>query len=172
MKGDKILQKEEGHNLNQVTKERGSGPYLTKQLLDPKLLYLSLMMISLSIPGSLRGKSHTTSNRVPSASTLANSMPVHAPPMAPLPPVVSLPRLLNRLKEDVLRTILEEKLLPIEGLERKYPDVWDTLSHHHFEQFTSPRGHYISSWVREFYAAYGDLVPKSEKKASEFRPVN
>ncbi|KAG5590127.1 hypothetical protein H5410_040641 [Solanum commersonii] len=101
-------------------------------------------------------------------------MPTPAtPPMAPaldvaLPP----PRLLNRLKGDGLRTSLEEKLLSVKGLEGKHVEVLDTIKYHKFEQFTRPRGPYILSWVREFFLAYGELVPKNKKKASVFRPVN
>ncbi|KAG5571699.1 hypothetical protein H5410_061465 [Solanum commersonii] len=39
-------------------------------------------------------------------------------------------------------------------------------------KFTKTRGHYIPSWVQEFYLAYVELVPKIKKKSSEFRPVN
>ncbi|KAG5599972.1 hypothetical protein H5410_031342 [Solanum commersonii] len=60
---------------------------------------------------------------------------------------------------------------PPKGLEEKYSDVRDTLHYHRFDQFPMPRGPYIPSWIQEFYTAYDDLVPKRNKKVSEFRPV-
>uniref|UniRef100_M1DFP8 Putative plant transposon protein domain-containing protein n=1 Tax=Solanum tuberosum TaxID=4113 RepID=M1DFP8_SOLTU len=98
----------------------------------------------------------------------ASAPPLVAPalPVAPTPPI-----LLNRLKGDGLRTILEDKLLSVDGLDGKHAEVLDTLRYHELEQFTRPRAPYIPSWVREFYLAYGWLVPNNNKKASEFRPV-
>ncbi|WMV50542.1 hypothetical protein MTR67_043927 [Solanum verrucosum] len=89
-------------------------------------------------------------------------------PPAQFPP----PRSLNRLKAKVLRTILEEKRLSTNGVVDQYPEVWTTIKFHKFGIFTKPRGSYISSWVREFYAKYGKLVPKGKKKANTFKSFN
>ncbi|WMV29466.1 hypothetical protein MTR67_022851 [Solanum verrucosum] len=43
---------------------------------------------------------------------------------------------------------------------------------HKFEIYTWPRGSYIPSWVREFHVEYGKLVPKGNKKANLFAPVD
>uniref|UniRef100_M1DKM8 Putative plant transposon protein domain-containing protein n=1 Tax=Solanum tuberosum TaxID=4113 RepID=M1DKM8_SOLTU len=76
----------------------------------------------------------------------------------------------EEVERDFKLTALE-KLLSTEGLEGKHPDVIDTLHYHEFEQFIRPRGPYNPSWVREFYTAYEELVPRNKKKASDFRPV-
>ncbi|KAG5616516.1 hypothetical protein H5410_016340 [Solanum commersonii] len=69
-----------------------------------------------------------------------NSVPAQAPPpVTPALPVLPPPRLLNRLKGDGLQTIIEDKLLSMEGLEGKHLDVLETLQYHGFEQFTRPR---------------------------------
>ncbi|KAG5580503.1 hypothetical protein H5410_051130 [Solanum commersonii] len=109
----------------------------------------------------LQAKSQSTSTNIPSAATspATDSVLAQTPSVAPALPIVPPPRLLNRLKGEGVQTILEEKLLSMEGLEGKHPD------------FTRPRGPYIPSWVREFYATYGELVPKNKKKASEFRSL-
>uniref|UniRef100_M1DWN6 Putative plant transposon protein domain-containing protein n=1 Tax=Solanum tuberosum TaxID=4113 RepID=M1DWN6_SOLTU len=119
----------------------------------------------------IRPRSQPDSAKVPHASTPTDSVPAQAPHVTPMPPVIPPPKFLNRLKGDGLRTILEEKLLSIESLEGKYSNVRDTIHYHRINQFARPRGSYIPLWVREFYTAYGDLVSKSKKKASEFRPV-
>uniref|UniRef100_M1DXW6 Putative plant transposon protein domain-containing protein n=1 Tax=Solanum tuberosum TaxID=4113 RepID=M1DXW6_SOLTU len=118
-------------------------------------------------------RSHPDSSRTQAATPpTADTVPALAPPVAPVPPVqIPPPRLLNRLKADGLRIILEEKLISTVGLVGKFSIVRDTLQFHRFEQFTRPRGPYIPTWVREFYTGYGDLVPKGKKKASAFRPV-
>ncbi|KAG5584897.1 hypothetical protein H5410_045331 [Solanum commersonii] len=77
----------------------------------------------------LRAKSQSISNNIPSAATplATDSVPAQTPPVAPVLPIIPPLRLLNRLKSEGVRTIIEEKLLSMEGLEGKHPDVIDTL---------------------------------------------
>ncbi|KAG5572257.1 hypothetical protein H5410_062023 [Solanum commersonii] len=106
-----------------------------------------------------QARSQSSLTTIPATATPPETdlVPAQEPPVAPAPPIIPPPILLNRLKGDG-------------GLEGKYPDVIDTLRYYEFEKFTRPQGPYIPSWVREFYTAYGELVPKNKKKASEFRP--
>uniref|UniRef100_M1DAK9 Putative plant transposon protein domain-containing protein n=1 Tax=Solanum tuberosum TaxID=4113 RepID=M1DAK9_SOLTU len=119
----------------------------------------------------LRSKSMNDPSRIP--------MPPTSPPLARAQIVVQAPPVqgppswsLNRLKVEGSRTILEEKRFSTNGVVDRYPEVWNTLKFHKFEVFTKPRGPYIPSWVREFYATYGELVPKGKKKASMFKSVD
>uniref|UniRef100_M1D9C4 Polyprotein protein n=1 Tax=Solanum tuberosum TaxID=4113 RepID=M1D9C4_SOLTU len=100
------------------------------------------------------------------------TVPAPAQIMVPAPPVQGRPpRLVNRLKAEGLRTNPKEKILSTDGVVDMYPLLWGTLRLHRFDIFTRPRGPYIPTWVREFYTAYGDLVPKGKKKAITFRPM-
>ncbi|KAG5571302.1 hypothetical protein H5410_061068, partial [Solanum commersonii] len=89
---------------------------------------------------ALRAKSQPTPTGAPSAATppTSESVPAQAPSVTFALPIGPPPRLLNRLRGEGVRTIIEEKLLSTEGLEGKYPDVLDTLRYHEFEQFTRP----------------------------------
>uniref|UniRef100_M1DN63 Integrase core domain containing protein n=1 Tax=Solanum tuberosum TaxID=4113 RepID=M1DN63_SOLTU len=99
-------------------------------------------------------------------------MPAPTQTVVPTPPVQGPPpRLLNKLKAEGVRTILEDKRLSMDGVVDRYPRVWDILRFHRFKPFTRPHGPYIPTWVREFYTAYSDLVPKGKKKTSVFRSV-
>uniref|UniRef100_M1DIP2 Integrase core domain containing protein n=1 Tax=Solanum tuberosum TaxID=4113 RepID=M1DIP2_SOLTU len=78
---------------------------------------------------ALLASSQSTNTSTPSAAThlTTDSVPAQAPPVTPALPIVPPPRLLNKLKGDGLRTIIEEKVLSMEGLEGKHPDVLETL---------------------------------------------
>uniref|UniRef100_M1DFR8 Polyprotein protein n=1 Tax=Solanum tuberosum TaxID=4113 RepID=M1DFR8_SOLTU len=69
----------------------------------------------------LRAITQPTSSRTPSAATSPTTELVSAPTSPPvalaIPVAPPPPGLLNRLKGDVLQTIVEEKLLSMEGLE-------------------------------------------------------
>lgn len=120
-------------------------------------------MVSSTVSPSRRVKSVTTSPE-------SQSVSGQAPPVTIIAPIIPQTRTLNGLKGDGVLTILE-KLVLMEDLEGKHPDILKTIWYHEFEYFKRPRSPYIPSWVRQFYTSYEELVPKNKKKESEFIPV-
>uniref|UniRef100_M1DUJ6 Uncharacterized protein n=1 Tax=Solanum tuberosum TaxID=4113 RepID=M1DUJ6_SOLTU len=119
----------------------------------------------------LRSKGTYDPSRIPKAQTPPPTAPAQM--VVPAPPVQGPPpRSLSQLNAKGLRTILEEKRPSTNGVVDMHPTVWDTLRFHRFEVFTRPHGPYIPTLVREFYSAYGDLVPQGKKKARAFKPVD
>uniref|UniRef100_M1DCF9 Putative plant transposon protein domain-containing protein n=1 Tax=Solanum tuberosum TaxID=4113 RepID=M1DCF9_SOLTU len=125
------------------------------------------------LKGEIHAKDRQDPSRNPESTYLAtDTVPAPAQTVVPSPSVQGLPpRLLNQLKEEGLKTILEEKGLSTDGVVDKYPIVWDSLRFHRFHIFTRPCCLYIPTWFQEFYSVYSDLVPQGKKKASPFRSV-
>ncbi|KAG5579820.1 hypothetical protein H5410_050447 [Solanum commersonii] len=138
--------------------ETWSGPILT---CHPRKVYMGdyWFQATLSEPkddqplqsqrDEIRARSHLNAARAAPTPTPTESMLAPTPPCGSYGSSSPSPRLLNRLKGDSLRTILEEKSLSTDGLEGKYLNVRDTLHFHRFEQFTRPRGRYIPSWFQK-----------------------
>uniref|UniRef100_M1DL14 Uncharacterized protein n=1 Tax=Solanum tuberosum TaxID=4113 RepID=M1DL14_SOLTU len=121
----------------------------------------------------LRSKAMNDLSRIPVPPPPHPPATAPAQTVVPAPPVQGPPpRSLNRLKAEGLRIILEEKRLSSDGVVERYPEVWNTIKFHKFELFTKPRGPYISNLVQEFYANYGELVPKRKKQANVFKLVD
>ncbi|KAG5576752.1 hypothetical protein H5410_056886 [Solanum commersonii] len=176
MKEDQTLQREKRDDLQLGDKGKPKKHIARKGTnIEPTFSVSEDEKRSINRRNELRARTQPTSIGTPSAATplTTESVPTPAPPLvAPVLPVAPPPpRLLNILKGDGLRSILEEKLLFVEGLEGKHAEVLDTLRYHELEQFTRLRGPYIPSWVWEFYLVYGELVQKNKKKPSELQPV-
>ncbi|KAK4716310.1 hypothetical protein R3W88_014648 [Solanum pinnatisectum] len=98
--------------------------------------------------------------------------PVPNQTVVPVPPVQGPPpRSLNKLKVEILRTIIEKKRLSTDGVVDRYPEIWSSPKFHNFQLFNKPWGPYIPNWVRELYTTYGALVPQGKRKTDTFQPV-
>ena len=94
-------------------------------------------------------------------------LPAANPPPPVQIPAQVVPKHAKRFKAADLRTILEEKILSMDGVIERYPKVWKLIKYHKFHVFTKPRGSYVPSWVREFYIAFEAALPKIQRKLRE-----
>uniref|UniRef100_M1DRG0 Putative plant transposon protein domain-containing protein n=1 Tax=Solanum tuberosum TaxID=4113 RepID=M1DRG0_SOLTU len=84
----------------------------------------------------------------------------------------SPPRSMKRLKTEGLRTIIEGKRLPTDGVIDRSPEIMSCMKSHKLQLFTKPHDPYVPNWVQEFYTTYGALVPQWKKSAAKFKTVD
>uniref|UniRef100_M1DUG3 Putative plant transposon protein domain-containing protein n=1 Tax=Solanum tuberosum TaxID=4113 RepID=M1DUG3_SOLTU len=119
----------------------------------------------------LRSKKFNNPSRIRTPQATSPPAPVQVVVLAP-PVQGPPPKSMKRLKTEGLRTSIEEKHLSTDGVIDRYPEIMSCLKSHNFRLFTKPRGPYIPNWVREFYVAYGALVPQRKKQAAALKPVD
>lgn len=68
--------------------------------------------------------------------------------------------------------VVKEMRLSIDGVIDRYLEVMNHLKYHKFHIVTSTHGPYIPKWVREFYNAYSEMVPKRKRHVPSFQQVD
>lgn len=70
-----------------------------------------------------------------------------------------------------LRITIEEKLLSMDRVIHRYPEMMGFMKYHNFLTSTKPRGLYVPIWVRNFCSAYSSLITYGKKSESKLKSV-